>query len=135
MNRSGYSDDYDDGCSLNLYRHAVDRAIKGKRGQKFLREMLGALDEMEDKRLIKGDLISREGVCAMGSVGLLRNVEDLIAIESTDPDAVGAFFGIARSLAAEIAFMNDEGECGPETPEQRWQRMRQWTANQIVGEP
>ncbi len=39
MSRSGYDDNYDDEALCNLWRGAVERAIKGKRGQAFLREM------------------------------------------------------------------------------------------------
>ncbi len=36
MSRSGYQDDCE---GLNLYRGTVRRAIRGKRGQAFLREL------------------------------------------------------------------------------------------------
>ena len=43
MSRSGYSDDCE---TMGLWRGAVERAIYGKRGQTFLREMAdGALAE------------------------------------------------------------------------------------------
>ena len=64
MSRSGYSDDCS-GRELNLWRGAVESAIRGKRGQAFLREMLVALDAMPEKRLIAGELVTPTGeVCA-----------------------------------------------------------------------
>ena len=45
MSRSGYSDDDEDG-RLAMWRGAVQSAIRGKRGQAALRELLTALDAM-----------------------------------------------------------------------------------------
>ena len=57
MSRSGYVDDMCDEWALIRYRGAVKSAIRGKRGQAFLREMLAALDAMPEKRLISGALV------------------------------------------------------------------------------
>lgn len=57
MSRSGYVDDMCDQWALIRYRGAVSSAIRGKRGQAFLREMLAALDAMPEKRLISGVLV------------------------------------------------------------------------------
>lgn len=43
MSRSGYVDDYE---YLELYRASVERAIRGKRGQAFLRELAKVLDSV-----------------------------------------------------------------------------------------
>jgi hypothetical protein len=45
MSRSGYSDDHSE-WDLIRWRGAVASAIRGKRGQAFLRELLVALDAM-----------------------------------------------------------------------------------------
>jgi hypothetical protein len=51
MSRSGYSDD----CkNEGLWRAAVARAVCGKRGQAFVREMAATLDAMSVKELIAG---------------------------------------------------------------------------------
>lgn len=57
MSRSGYVDDMCDEWAMIRYRGAVKSAIRGKRGQAFLREMLAALDAMPEKRLTAGALI------------------------------------------------------------------------------
>ena len=57
MSRSGYVDGDDDQWASIRYRGAVKSAIRGRRGQAFLREMLAALDAMPEKRLIAGDLV------------------------------------------------------------------------------
>lgn len=147
MSRSGYSDDMDDVLAHGRWRAQVASATRGARGQKFLRELLEALDAMPDKRLITGHLQDRTGcVCALGAIGAKRGMnlpelEDEVKKESFwDDDDGGIEFnnrklgdklGIARQLTAEIMYENDEGTWRDETPEQRWQRMRNWVASHI----
>jgi len=57
MSRSGYIEDWDDQWGLICYRGAVKSAIRGRRGQAFLREMLAALDALPEKRLITEELV------------------------------------------------------------------------------
>lgn len=131
MSRSGYSDDYE---YLGLYRRTVERAIGGKRGQAFLRELATALDGMAEQRLIRSELIAESGeVCAIGSVCKVRGL-DVSAVDENDPDEVGKLVGIARSMAAEIEYENDERGRADETPELRWTRMRKWVSDQIASE-
>ena len=44
MSRSGYTDDMEDMWQHICWRGAVASAIRGRRGQAFLREMLAAMD-------------------------------------------------------------------------------------------
>lgn len=129
MSRSGYSDDYE---HMNLYRATVERSINGKRGQAFLKELIQAMDEMPIKRLIDGELIAASGeVCAIGAVCKSRGL-DVEGIDVEDPDTVGQLVGISRTMAAEIAFENDEGSRRDETPEQRWVRVRGWAEAELI---
>lgn len=151
MSRSGYNDDMDDPLALGRWRAAVSRAMKGKRGQAFLREALAALDAMPEKKLIRerlafegwqppwpgeevivgGDaLCDRNGVelpmgsvCLLGAVGKARGM-DMDRLDPHDIESVAPAFGIAEAMARELVYLNDE--CGPadETPEKRWARMR-----------
>ncbi len=130
MSRSGYSDDCD-GPELYLWRGAVERALKGKRGQAFLKEMLEALDGLPVKSLIDGDLAIDGAVCAIGSVGLKRGL-DMYTLDPEDREAVGKAFGIAPAMAAEIMYENDEGVYYAETAETRFARMRAWVKDQII---
>jgi hypothetical protein len=120
----------------------VASAIRGKRGQAFLRELVAALDAMPVKRLVKDVLIeptpafvppeyAAAQVCAIGSVGVQRgvNMED---IDHDNPKQVGDAFGIPHQLAAEIEYLNDEAGY-EETPEARWWSMRQWAVSQLKG--
>jgi hypothetical protein len=134
MSRSGYCDDFDDPLILGRWRGQVASAIRGKRGQALLRDLLASLDAMPSKRLITDELETVDGeFCALGVLGKSRGM-DMTNIDPEDPDRVGKEFGIAHQLAAEIVYMNDEGYYA-ETPEKRWERMREWVAKHIVLEP
>jgi len=130
VSRSGYIDDIDQ-WPLIRWRGQVASAIRGKRGQALLREMLAALDAMPVKRLIAHDLKDATGeVCALGCLGVARGL-DFDGIDPEEPDDVAHAFGVAHQLVAEIAFENDEAAAYPESPEHRWLRMRTWVAAQI----
>lgn len=134
MGRSGYSDELDDDLALGRYRGRVMSAIRGRRGQRCLREMLAALDAMPVKRLIAGELEKAGEVCALGALGRARGI-DMTGLDPEDAETVAPAFDIAEPLAREIVFENDEvgSFYGTETPEQRFQRMREWAASQILG--
>ena len=132
MSRSGYSDDYDDDQWASIrWRGAVKSAIRGKRGQAFLRELLAALDAMPTKRLISDELRQPDGeVCALGSIGVARGIE----LESLDPhdyDKLAETFGISSRLVQEIEWENDDAWGSRQTPEQRFQHVREWVVEQI----
>lgn len=143
MSRSGYDDydgDYNNILLIN-WRGAVTSAIRGKRGQAFLREMLDALDALPAKRLIKHELEVDGEVCAIGAVGLRRGI-DMSKIDPNDRDHVAGEFGIAAAMAAEIMYYNDEAfsywhnpaNCGKweeMPPEERFRHMRDWIVNQM----
>lgn len=125
MSRSGYSDDCD---NLQLWRQAVDNATFGQRGQAFLKKLRDALDAMPTKRLITDAIRNEAGeVCALGAVDP--------TVTAYEAEELAKHFGIARALAAEIVYVNDERtawyRADNETPEERWTRMRAWVAQQI----
>lgn len=151
MSRSGYSDDGDgESYSLAMWRGMIGSATNGKRGQRFFRDLVAALDEMPAKRLIVNELQTEEGeVCALGALGKRRAL-DMTAFDMEalidDPDYrdLGAAFDIAPQLTQEVMYVNDElsrsrYERDPygvnrridETPEERWTRVRKWAAKQI----
>lgn len=131
MSRSGYSDDYDDGL-LAMWRGQVASAIRGRRGQKFLRDLIEALDALPEKKLIRDDLIHADGaVCALGAVGVKRGVAGLELLDPEDHQTLSGVFDIAHQLVQEVEWMNDEGAWN-DTPETRWQRMRRWAESCLV---
>lgn len=167
MSRSGYSDDYgdDDPLAMGRWRQAVQRAMDGKRGQAFLRDLLATLDAMPDKRLYAGSFATEDGeFCTLGAHAARKGVrvDDLGNSEDCDTERVGERFGIARSMAAEIMYMNDEWLvdqwtsieveiCGPIRPfesrirhawvpnprqaEKRWQLVREWVVESLKSPP
>lgn len=127
--RSGYSDDVY-GSELAMWRGRVASAIRGKRGQKLLRDALAALDAMPVKRLIPNELISGHEVCTLGAVGMFRNV-DLAGVDPEAHDVLAQRFDVAECLIQEIEYVNDEAYYGNETPEQRFDRVRKWIVEHI----
>lgn len=130
MSRSGYIWEWDDLWAIIRSRGAVNSAIKGKRGQALLREMLTALDAMPKKRLIAGDLVKEGEVCALGAVAVAREI-DTKDIDPYDRKIIGDTFNIASALAAEIAYINDEAVDWDETPEQRFIRVHAWVVKNL----
>jgi len=161
MSRSGYSDDIDDNWALIKWRGAVKSAIRGARGQAFLRELLTALDTMPEKALASSELQADGTFCALGVVGQARGL-DLTKIDTEDWQQLSIEFGIAQAMAREIMFENDAciddfdwvdlEVCGPMRPhypewgrhsrtvrvpaqsiaERRWSYMRTWVASQLA---
>jgi hypothetical protein len=153
LSRSGYTDD-DECGSIAMWRGQVASAIRGKRGQAFLREMLEALDALPEKRLIANRLVVAPtdtygpptrfeyyrgygeapecGVCAIGTVGLKRGI-DMYRIDPEDYDSVANAFGIAHQLVQEIEYVNDEMWDSNNTAEGRWRRVRAWAVGNIKG--
>jgi hypothetical protein len=133
MSRSGYTDDDCEEYPLALWRGAVNSAIKGKRGQAFLRDLIAALESMPTKRLIDNELEENGEVCALGSVGRQRGL-DMASLDLWDWGNLAKSFGIAEAMAREIMYVNDEAYWGPghETPEARWQRMYEWAKSELT---
>lgn len=132
MSRAGYVDDYDmDQWALIRWRGAVTSAIRGKRGQAFLREMLVALDALESPALARGDLQTDHGdVCALGSVAKLRGI-DVMDVDTCDYEALSKLFGISEAMAREIMFVNDEWCRTPAPSRARFTEVRTWVLEQI----
>ena len=127
MSRSNYTDDLDN-WELIKWRGQVASAIRGKRGQALLRDLLAALDAMPAKRLIAYEFEDEGEHCALGALGFARGM-DLTDLDPADSDMVAVAFNIAAPLAREIMFMNDDYP--RHTPEKRWQIVRQWVEEQI----
>jgi hypothetical protein len=140
MSRSGYTDDYDEGGQFARWRGIVASATRGKRGQKFFRDLLTVLDAMPIKRLVAAEFQTEEGdACALGALGKARGsslsgilTTDEFGFVDCDHRKLGTLFNIAEQLAQETMWINDEaGPYGGETDEQRWTRVRAWAAQQI----
>lgn len=129
MGRHGYSDDLEP-LDLGRWRGQVASAIRGKRGQAFLRALVSALDAMPRKELAEGKLVAEDGsVCALGCLGLAKGY-GMRGVETEDYDKLGELFDIAPQLAQEVMYVNDEGGFRG-FPEERWKTVRDWAARQI----
>lgn len=133
MSRSDYSEDCDDNWSTIRWRGAVASAIRGKRGQAFLRDLAEAMDAMPVKRLIAEELQADGEFCTIGVLGNARGI-DMAKIDPDDADQVADAFGISSAMAREIVYENDERIYfkANETPEQRWIRMRKWVEDKLA---
>ena len=156
MSRSGYVDDVEDNLAAGRWKAQVKSAIRGKRGQAFLRELAAAMDAMPVKELIANELVSAEGqCCTIGVVCKARGV-DVSAVDPEEPEQVAVAVGISHQMAAEIEYLNDElgyryekvveekPADGPhwhpgfrwdrvdEDPAERWKRMRAWVEKQLI---
>lgn len=138
MSRSGYTDDCE-GADLAMWRGVIASATRGKRGQRFFRDLVAALDAMPVKRLVANDFATPEGdVCALGCLARTKGApmpvveRDEFGPGDLDYDKLGETFDIASQLAQEVMWENDEaGPYRGETPEQRWARVRAWAEKQI----
>lgn len=131
MSRHGYSEDCDDDLALGRWRGQVASAIRGKRGQTFLKELVQALEAMPEKKLIPHELVEKGQVCALGAVGVARGM-DMEGVEPSDHEYLGKKFGIASQLVQEIEYINDE-DCSSD-PEERWRQMLGWAKKQLKPE-
>jgi hypothetical protein len=130
MTRHGYCDEIEDQLEYGRWRAQVLSAIRGKRGQAFLRELAAAMDAMPEKVLIAEELINAEGdCCTIGVVCRARGL-DVSAVDVDCPDQVGDLVGIAKQLAAEIEYENDDW-CRGMSPADRWQHMRKWVDSHL----
>ncbi len=141
MSRSGYSDEGDQ-WDMIRWRGAVESAIRGKRGQAFLKEFRDALDAMPEKKLYEHELQTADGhSCALGAVGKARGI-DMVGWDPEHHSKLADTFDIADALVREIEFMNDESPWRRtwtyDEPEklapQRWRSMREWVDQQIPKE-
>ena len=150
MDRAGYTEDIDDEdgvLRLGRWRGRVASATRGKRGQRFLKLALMALDQMQDKRLAANTFgVGDDGcMCLMSSIAtetgrasVLSRVVEAGQVDEygycDDPEYAHGLlsdaFDIASPLSQELVYLNDSGVCR-ETPSQRWARMRRTISEMI----
>lgn len=139
MSRSDYcDDDCGDRWARIRWRGAVASAIRGRRGQALLRELIAALDAMPEQRLTAEAFTDDTGaVCALGAVGRARGL-DMSDVDPYDHEAVAKLFGVPKALAREVMYENDEvgfwdqTSCESDIEERRWREMRAWAVRHLV---
>ena len=134
MNRVNYQEDATPWEFLR-YRGAVLSAIKGKRGQKLLKDLLEAFDSMQIKELVANELQGESGVCTLGCIAKAKGM-DWSNWNDFKSDIISKELNIAKSLVNEIAFENDEicyfDKDSEKTRKKRWQKMRTWVERKIT---
>lgn len=145
-----------------LWEQSGRNALRGRRGQTFLREIEAALLAMPEHRLIAGQPCDSNGdVCLIGQLGVQRKVQsgrDRVEViaewkeealdygDYSDVDATVETMGLAQSLgmtramASYVAFQNDQCRVfvvpyrflQDPTPEQRWEVMLRWVRAHLV---
>lgn len=150
-----YNFDYNDE-SLNEGRYALwqanlQRALKGKRGQKALRELREALLALPVKKLVAGSLcdLAADGeasFCAVGAFAFYKRqqagesaehaIQALAEADSGEEYELptveeGEACGLVHTLAWELAMRNDE-IYGGLTPEGRYTRYLAWVDSQLA---
>ena len=133
MSRSGYSDDtIDDQWAHIRWRGAVSSALRGAKGQAFLKELDAALDALPEKKLVANELEGDGCFCALGAVGKARGI-DFAKIDTYDHESLSKTFGIAPAMAQEIMWINDEAATwrGEDQDAQRWQEVKNWIKEEI----
>lgn len=124
-----YCDEDADNWSMIRWRGAVRSAMRGARGQAFLRELAAALDAMPVRELIANQFLDDNGcACALGVAGAARGL-DMRAMDAADAANV---LQIAYSMACEIMRHNDEDGPFDECPHARWARVRAWVQANII---
>lgn len=153
------NEDEDRPNQFALFEANCQRQIKGRAGQKALRELERALVELPEKRLVAKAIACGNEVCAVGALLVHQRVakgesrEDALARYQSvvqdddeycgayddfdgyqDPtDEIAAAEGVPALLAWKLVYLNDE-RCDHCTPEERYEKVLAWVRRQIKSE-
>jgi len=141
MGRLYYHDDDDECPSLDGLREGwVQNAIRGGRGQRFLRDLVDALDALPTPELSSGALEDPATgcCCAFGAVRRLRGPEEVRlwfdpAEEDRPPDDLAVPFDVSWALAWRVVQVNEERSCSNSEPDRRrrWADVRDWAVRHL----
>jgi hypothetical protein len=142
MTRYCNSDDYDyEPWMEGQAAGALRSAIRGRRGQQLLRDLIAGLDALPVPELAAGSLEDPETgcVCALGAVRIQRGTDAVpLWFDPTDPDVdwrnLAAPFDISETLANAVVSQNEY--CDERNDEQsrrrRWRSVRAWAVRNLV---
>ena len=156
--RISYSDDEERPGQFALWDANCRRSLKGKAGQRELRELEVALLALPEKRLIHGSLVDDDGdVCAIACYAKHKGI-DLSKFDPEDEShEVGIAAGMPRLVAWKVVAFNDlhcddvwevaDGpvqrgyghykggipHIRPMTPEERYEKVLAWVRGQLKG--
>jgi hypothetical protein len=140
MSRLYFDDDWDYNVE-GLQQGWLRSAIRGKRGQQFLRELVTALDALPTPELCCGALEDAQTgcCCAFGAVRRLRGPENVNLWfhpeeEDMSPYNLAEPFGVSNTLAWAVVQANEEmAESNTEQARRRrWADVRAWAAGHLL---
>jgi hypothetical protein len=106
--RLNYTDEEDRPGQFALWDANVRRSIRGKSGQRELRELETALLDLPEKRLIKDALTDEEGgCCAIACYAKHKGVDVSKFDPEYESDEVGIAAGMPKLVAWSIVALND----------------------------
>ena len=120
---------------------AMRSAIRGRRGQQLLRDLIAGLDALPVQELAAGALEDPETgcVCALGAVRLQRGAEAVpLHFDPTDPDIdwrdLAEPFDISETLANAVVSQNEYYDKFNDeySRRRRWQSVRAWAVRHLL---
>ena len=142
MSRYCDSDDYDyEPWMEGQAAGAMQSAIRGRRGQQLLRDLIAGLDALPVPELAAGALEDPETgcVCALGAVRLQRGAEAVpLHFDPTDPDIdwrdLAEPFDISETLANAVVSQNEYGSSrnDEQSRRHRWKCVRSWAVGHLI---
>jgi hypothetical protein len=142
MSRYCDSDDYDyEPWMEGQAAGALRSAIRGRRGQQLLRDLIAGLDVLPVRELAAGSLEDPETgcVCALGAVRLQRGLRAVpLSFDPTDPDIdwreLASPFNISETLANAVVSQNEYcDKCNDEpSRRRRWRSVRDWAVRNLT---
>ena len=142
MSRYCDSDDYEyEPWMEGQAAGAMQSAIRGRRGQQLLRDLIAGLDALPVPELAAGALEDPETgcVCALGAVRLQRGAEAVpLHFDPTDPDIdwrdLAEPFDISETLANAVVSQNEYGSSrnDEQSRRHRWRSVRAWAVGHLL---
>lgn len=123
---------------------ALRSAIRGRRGQQLLRDLIAGLDALPAPELAAGSLEDPETgcVCALGAVRLHRGKQNVpLDFDATDCDVDSRYlakpFDISDTLAHAIVCANEYGDSRNDerSRRERWANVRAWAVSHLLPQP
>jgi hypothetical protein len=120
---------------------ALRSAIRGRRGQRLLRDLVAGLDALPEPELAAGALEDPETgcACALGVVRRQRGPEAVpLPCDPTDPDLdwreLAGPFDISQALANDVVAQNDYYTVGNDKQSRRlrWLCVRVWAVGHLI---
>lgn len=142
-------DDVHDQLRSWAFTGNIERSLRGRKGQKFLRELEAALLALPEKEIVAGTFHDGDKVCPLGAVYVQRRLAKGLSREeafadmdreigsSEDRDefelieAAGSALGICTPLAYAVIAQADEWISKDATPEVRYGIILQWVRGRI----